>query len=243
MTSTDEATGGTPVAVVRKLWRYPVKSMAADELDRAEVDWHGVPGDRRWAFLRPDSQTDGFPFHTLRNDPRLVLYRAELTDPERANASPVRVGSPEGDRYAVDDARLAALLGEGVRVTRLRRGLYDSMPLSLISTSTVAEVCRRADVPYQPLRFRPNLLVETADGHPFAEDEWVGRTLRVGSAVLRVDRHDPRCVAVNVDPDSGRTAPGVLRALADRRAHAGVYASVVTPGRLAPGDALIPAGD
>jgi len=32
------------------LWRYPVKSMAAEPLGAANVGWHGLAGDRRWAF-------------------------------------------------------------------------------------------------------------------------------------------------------------------------------------------------
>lgn len=112
----------------------------------------------------------------------------------------------------MDSPALARQLGDGVRVTRLRRGLQDSMPLPLISPATVAELCRRADVPYEPLRFRPNLLVETGNDGPFAEDAWVGRTLTVGDAVLRVDRHDPSCVIVNTDPHTGEVRPTTLRA-------------------------------
>lgn len=233
-----QSSGPVPLGVVQRLSRYPVKSMAPEELARAEVSWHGVPGDRRWAFLRPDSEASGFPFLTIRELPRLALYRAELTDPRRPDASSVRVRTPQNGTYAVDDVDLARHLGDGVRVTRLRRGLYDSMPVSLISTATVAELCRRAKVPYEPRRFRPNLLVELAEDRPFAEDDWVGRTLTVGGAVLRVDRHDPRCVVINVDPHTGETSPAMLRALADRQARAGVYASVVAPGNLAAGDKL-----
>ncbi len=42
----------TVVGRVVALWRYPVKSMAGEELDGAEVSWHGLAGDRRWAFIR-----------------------------------------------------------------------------------------------------------------------------------------------------------------------------------------------
>ncbi|MCK1796003.1 MOSC domain-containing protein [Streptomyces sp. XM4193] len=228
-----------PLGVLSQLWRYPVKSMAAEAVERSEVSWHGVAGDRRWAFLRRDSETNGFPYLTIRDEPRMCLYRAELTEPARPDASSVQVSTPEGTRYAVDDPELAHRLGDGVRLTRLRRGMHDAMPLSLISTATVAELCRRAGVPYEPQRFRPNLLVETTEDRPFTEDEWVGRTLALGSTVLRVDLHDPRCVMINTDPRTSETTPAVLRALADRKARAGVYASVVTPGSVATGDKLV----
>ncbi|MGH2893554.1 MAG: MOSC N-terminal beta barrel domain-containing protein, partial [Solirubrobacteraceae bacterium] len=53
---------GTLVGV----WRYPVKSMAAEALTQAEVGWHGIVGDRRWAFIRPHMERSGFPWLTLR---------------------------------------------------------------------------------------------------------------------------------------------------------------------------------
>lgn len=230
---------GRPLGVLHGLWRYPVKSMAADSLEATEVSWQGLPGDRRWAFLRPDSQSSGFPFQTIRDHSRMCGYQPKLTNPERADASGVLVRTPGGDaRYEVDDPALAAQLGDGVRVTRLKRGLFDAMPLSLISTATVAEACERAGVPYAPQRFRPNLLVEAADGRPFGEHEWVGRTLRVGDTVFRVDRLNTRCVIVDVDPAVGQPSGNVLRSLADQAACAGVYATVVTPGRLRAGDRI-----
>jgi hypothetical protein len=52
---------GQVVGQVAALWRYPVKSMAAEPLDEAEVSWHGVAGDRRWAFIRDGQVRSGFP--------------------------------------------------------------------------------------------------------------------------------------------------------------------------------------
>jgi uncharacterized protein len=48
------------------LWRYPVKSMAGEALVAAEVSWHGLAGDRRWAFVRDGVVRSGFPWLTLR---------------------------------------------------------------------------------------------------------------------------------------------------------------------------------
>ncbi|WP_222928060.1 MOSC N-terminal beta barrel domain-containing protein [Luteimonas viscosa] len=43
------------------LWRYPVKSMAAEALPEVDVSWHGFAGDRRWAFVRDGVAHSGFP--------------------------------------------------------------------------------------------------------------------------------------------------------------------------------------
>lgn len=226
------------VGHVHQVRRFPVKSMAGEVLPDADLSWHGIVGDRRWAFVRSGAESSGFPWHTIRENPRMVLYRAELRDPDRADVSRVDVHTPTGECYDVTDPLLAGEVGQDLRVMRLKRGLFDSMPISLITTGAVKELCDLAEVPADPRRFRPNLVIETGpNGTPFIEDEWVGSTLRIGAATLRVDRHDSRCTIVNVDPDSASPNPAVLKTVG--RVHdacAGVYASVVEPGRVCAGD-------
>src|SRR5580692_3254927 len=71
----------TVVGRVVALRRYPVKSMAAEELDEVEVSWHGLAGDRRWAFIRDGQVHSGFPWLTIRQRPELAHYRPRLTEP------------------------------------------------------------------------------------------------------------------------------------------------------------------
>ena len=117
------------------------------------------------------------------------------------------------------------------------RGVFDAMPLSLITTQAVGGVGGELD----PKRFRPNLLVEaTGGGGPVPENDWVGCVLRIGGLAMRVDQRDQRCVVVNVDPATGRRDPGVLNAIArTRETCLGVYGSTVRPGRVATGDAVL----
>ena len=113
------------------------------------------------------------------------------------------------------------------------------MPLSLVSTQTLAALGELAGRELDPQRFRPNLLIEAADGAPFQEEAWVGAVLRIGGMRMRVDQRDERCVIVNVDPVTTERDPAVLRTLArEREACAGVYGSTVEPGRVAIGDAV-----
>ncbi|WP_228453003.1 MOSC domain-containing protein, partial [Streptomyces alkaliterrae] len=222
----------TVVGRLRRIWRYPVKSLAAEALSETAVGWHGVAGDRRWAFVRPDSQSRRFPWQTIRENALMCRFRPEFDDPARPDDSKITVHAPDGQSYAVDDPALADRIGVGTRLMRVKNGVFDEMPLSLISTATVAELCRRASVPADALRFRPNLLVEPVDDRPFVEDEWVGATLRIGATELRVDQRDPRCVMINTDPVTAERDPAVLRSLADRNGHAGVYGTPVTPGTI-----------
>ena len=226
----------TVVGRVAALWRYPVKSMAAEALDDAEVSWHGFAGDRRWAFIRDGQVRSGFPWLTIRDRPELAHYRPRFAEPDRPNASFTLVRTPSAGEFDVAAPALAAELGPGVRVIKQDRGIFDTMPLSLLTTQTLAGLGRLAGTDLAAGRFRPNLLVD-ASGGDFPEDAWVGRVLRIGGLRMRVDQRDKRCVMVTVDPVTLHRDPAILRAIArERDARLGVYGSTVEPGRVTVGD-------
>ncbi len=225
------------VGVVTGLWRYPVKSMAAEALSAATLSWAGLAGDRRWAFIRAGSGENGFPWHTIRENPAMSCYVPRLLQPERPDKSEVVVRTPSGRTYDLADPALADELGTGLRLMRLDRGTFDAMPVSLIGTATVSALCGAAGVADNELRFRPNIVISTVSGAPFAEDEWVGCTVWLGQAAVRVDRRDSRCVVVNVDPEAGYPDGPVLKVAGELGgACAGVYGSTVRPGEIQVGD-------
>jgi MOSC domain-containing protein len=231
---------GVLVGRVAALLRYPVKSMAAEPVDEVDVSWHGLAGDRRWAFVRPNLSGNGMPWLTLRQRNDLNDYHPCWTDPARPDASAVTVHTPAGARLDVTAPALAAELGAGVRVMKLGRGTFDALPLSLITTGTVASLGALVGADLDVRRFRPNLVIETAGAAAFPEEEWVGRVLTVGAARMRIDARDQRCVVVNIDPVTGRRDPAVLRAIAVHRDNRlGVYGSTVCPGRVAIGDPVV----
>ena len=226
----------TIVGRVAALWRYPVKSMGGEELDGVDVSWHGFAGDRRWAFIRDGQVRSGFPWLTMRERPELAHYRPRFAEPDRPDVSPTVVRTPTGRELDVADPALAAELGSRVRVIKQDRGVFDAMPLSLLSTQTLASLGRLTGTALATARFRPNVVVEASEGD-FPEDAWVGRVLRLGELRIRVDARDMRCVVVTIDPLTLRRDPAILRVIAQERdARVGVYASTVQPGRVAVGD-------
>jgi uncharacterized protein len=228
----------TEVGRVAALWRYPVKSMAAEPLEEVEVAWAGFAGDRRWAFVRSGIERSGFPWMTIRQRSNMGEYRPSFVDPSRPDDSRTVVRTPTGDELDVVDPALAAELGEGVRVIKQDRGVFDAMPLSLISTQSVAALGALVGSELDPLRFRPNLLIEASE--PYEEETWVGSVVRVGGMAMRVDQQDERCAIVTVDPVTSERNPAVLRTIAQQRDTCmGVYGSTVTPGRVAVGDPVV----
>ena len=226
----------TVVGRVAGLWRYPVKSMAGEEPDSTDVSWHGLAGDRRWAFIRDGQVHNSFPWLTMREHPELARYRPRFTEPDRPDASATLVRTPRGGELDVADPALAAELGPGVRVMRQRRGVFDTFPLSLLTTQTLASLAGLVGAGLAPARFRPNLLVD-APGRDFPEDDWVGQVLRIGDLRMRVDQRDKRCVMVTIDPVTLLRNPDILTVIArERDARLGVYGTTVTPGRVTVGD-------
>jgi uncharacterized protein YcbX len=226
------------VGRVTALWRYPVKSMAEESLGSADVTWQGLAGDRRWAFIQAGHSASNFPWLTIRELPTMNQYRPRMVDPDRPEASQTLVRTPTGELLDVADPVLARELGEGVSVIKQNRGVFDWLPLSLLTTRSVFSLEDLLGIGLDPLRFRPNILVEAVDdGYP--EEAWVGATLRIGGLRMRGDERDSRCVMVNVDPETSARNPDVLRTVARERQNCfGLYGSTVQEGRVSVGDVV-----
>lgn len=223
------------------LWRYPVKSMAGEALTAGDVSWHGFTGDRRWAFIRDGVAQSGFPWLTLRERGDMNHYRPSFLEPDRPDKSPTVVRTPSQALLDITDPALAAeLYPPGARVIRQDRGVFDTFPLSLITTQTIAGLGDMVGAPLGVERFRPNILVEAVDDTPFPEDGWVGCVLRAGGVTMRIDKRDGRCAVITIDPATASRDPGILREVARHRDGClGVYGSTVEPGRMAIGDPVL----
>jgi uncharacterized protein YcbX len=236
-----DSQNGRHVGRVVGLWRYPVKSMGAEELTAVDVSWHGLAGDRRWAFIRNGVVQSGFPWLTIRERKDMSHYRPSFVEPSRPDKSPTIVRTPSGDLFDVTDPALGAELSpDGARLIKQDRGIFDTFPLSLITTQTIVRLGEVVGAELDVQRFRPNILVEAADEAPFTEDDWVGCTLRIGGLRMRVDKRDGRCVVITIDPRTTEQNPAILRAVAqDRQGCLGVYGSTVEPGRVAVNDPVL----
>lgn len=120
---------------------------------------------------------------------------------------------------------------------------FDAFPLLLITRSALTELERRAREAgntslFDARRFRPNLLIDTADAG-FIEDGWIGRELRIGDAIIKVEMPCPRCIMTTHGFEDLPKDPKVMRALVQHHGgDLGVYASVVQPGIIEQGAAI-----
>jgi uncharacterized protein YcbX len=228
----------TVVATIRRLARYPVKSMRGEDLPSIALGLQGVPEDRRYAFVQAGSRGP-FPWLTARELPAMLGFRPFFDEGQRPR---LLVATPEGAHLDVDSDELRRDLetrsGRPLFLLRDYRGNYDVSNVSIISLGTIAHIAAESGTAPNQDRFRANFFVETDSGDPFAEEQWVGRILRLGEqARVAVTEPDQRCVMITLDPAGGAAAPEVLRAVAQGNGNrAGVYGVVLTPGLVCEGD-------
>jgi len=254
------------VGKVESLWRYPVKSMRGEEMDGAFAGFSGIYGDRLFAF-RSSASPKGFPYFTAREQRRLLQCRPHFRYPEKAarpinlteaesmGANPVSADSselmidvetPNGKKLGIHDPDLIDMLRTDIdqkhqlTLMRSERALTDCRPVSIFSLQSAQQLEEETGVPIDKRRFRANVYVDLTSGGGFAENDFVGRSLRIGpKVVLKILERDARCVMITLDPDTTEKTPEILKKVA--QAHegmAGVYGAVMVEGMLHKGDSI-----
>jgi len=235
------------IGQVEAIFRYPVKSMGGERLEAANLGWHGLDGDRRLAFRRINDR-GGFPWLTASKLPDLLRFTPLRRQDGAQEDLPTHVRTPDGEEMPVFGDELAAEIGRRygapVQMMQLNHGTFDEATLSVIALDTVREIGRLAGRSLDVRRFRPNVVVRLLRSVPFQEDEWVGGVLSFGAGgdapAIAVTMRDLRCSMVNLDPDSARPAPEVMKAIVRANEnHAGIYGAVTRTGRLAVGQTIM----
>jgi len=251
---------------VDSLWRYPVKSMRGEELDEAFAGFSGIYGDRLFAF-KSSASPKGFPYFTAREQTKLLQYRPRFRYPDKAarpvnlseaesmGANPVSadpselmvdVETPDGRTLAIDDPALMTMVRANIdekhqlTLMRSERAMTDCRPFSMFSLQSARQLAEETGTPMDKRRFRANVYVDLTSAQGFAENDFVGRSLRIGpKVVVTILQRDPRCMMITLDPDTGEKTPAILKKVA--QAHegmAGVYGAVMVEGLLHKGDPI-----
>ncbi|HEY6299140.1 MAG TPA: MOSC N-terminal beta barrel domain-containing protein [Candidatus Binatus sp.] len=105
------------IGTVKEIWRYPVKSMAGERMQRANVSARGIYGDRGWA-IRDEKAGE---IRNARKLPALLHCTAVyLREPNADDAPPAQITLPDGTTFRSDsaeaNARLSDLLGRTVSI-------------------------------------------------------------------------------------------------------------------------------
>jgi MOSC domain-containing protein len=205
---------------VAEIWRYPVKSMAGEQLERAYVDYPGIDGDR----LVHVENSRGLLI-TARTHPRLLGHHATLD----AEGEPLVDGAPWSEPSVQN--KVIAIAGDGARLVRdTDVRCFDILPLLVATDGAISAFG------YDGRRLRPNIVIGGVEG--LAEREWPGQVLRIGEVLIGIRDLRGRCVMTTYDPDTLEQDRGVLQTI--RREFDGKLALncfVMWPGEIRVGDA------
>jgi uncharacterized protein YcbX len=180
-----------------QLWRYPVKSMAGEQIQRATLTDLGVPGDRLVWVRGPEG------VRTARRQYQLLGLRGTLSPEGEVLVN----GHPWDSPVAAELVRAAA--GEDAWLERAPTGYqFDILPLLVATDGAVAAFGR--DI----RRLRPNLLITGVNG--MDETTWEGAELNIGDAIIELDSLRGRCPMTTVDPDTITRDPAVLKDIGRR---------------------------
>ena len=255
---------------VSRLSIAPVKSMALVHPDEIDLQRWGAVGNREFCWIDPAGQVVGGA-----QQGTLVQVRAchdtatgviTLTFPDGSvvegsgadGGEPVsitiwrRPAAAHLVEGAFSDA-VSAFTGRPLRLVRPDQpgAANDDLPASILSTASVDELASRSgsDLPRDARRFRMLIEVEGCE-RAHEEDEWIGRRVRIGGALLRVSEPIPRCAVTTQDPATGIRDFRTLHAIKAYRGvrdgthlDFGVGAEVLEPGTIRLADPVEPMDD
>jgi uncharacterized protein YcbX len=252
----------TESAELKALYRYPIKGLTPERLERVALTaGETVPFDRAYAIENGPGRFDAdnprhlpkINFLMLMRDERLATLRSNFDE-----ASETLTILRDGKQVARGqlNSRLGRQLIEqfiaGYMKSELRGAprivhapghSFSDVSVKcvhIVNMASVRDFERTLGRPVDPLRFRANLYI---DGIPaWAELRWLDKELQVGPAKLGVFARTQRCEATNVDPMTGARDMAIPASLQRSLGHSdfGVYAKVLTGGELVQGMKVLP---
>ena len=183
---------------VAEIWRYPVKSMAGEQLQSARLTPSGIDGDRVIQVWNARGRTV-----TSRTHPGLLGHRATLDK----QGIPLVDGLPWSEPSVLE--ALQQIVGPGARLIRddsLDR--FDVLPLLVATDGAIAAFGR------DRRRLRPNVVVGGVSG--LDERTWPGGLLVIGEVESGIEDLRGRCIMTTFDPDTLVHDPNVLRDIVNR---------------------------
>lgn len=239
---------------VAEIWRHPLKAIGREQLEAVTLsvgEW--LPNDRKWAVSHERSKLDGgwgVKANFLRGvtEPALMAVTSSLDD----TTGILTLVHPQAGQLtfspdsSADTPRLLewleniwpAELPTPTGVYRATNAQLTDVPDAWISLNNVSSHRAVSDRVGQELsihRWRGNIWLDGLG--PWEEFEWVGKHIRIGGAVVKVEVPITRCKATMANPETGRRDVDTLAALRSwDHQEFGVYAAVVEGGDVSAGD-------
>lgn len=254
-------------AAVAKLYRYPIKGLSAEALDRVSLSpGRCLPEDRRFAIALGTTEFDPERPRWLSKNHFIMLMRDEtlaqlqtsfdtetgLLTISQNDQTVLResLTTPDGARRIADyykdflgdptkgELRVVEAPGHAFADARPKPNASTGQYVSLINLASIRDLDAKIGTTVAPIRFRANIYF---DGLPaWDEQGWMEREITVGGARLRVISPITRCAATEVNPTTAERDIPMVAELMRHFGHniMGIYAEVIAAGKIAIGDNL-----
>lgn len=206
---------------VAQIWRYPVKSMAGEQVNRVVLSSLGIEGDR--VVHVEDARGHVI---TARTHHRLLGHRAMLNSSGEPVVGGLLWTKPEVREDIVE------IVGPGARLVRDESNdRFDVLPLLVATDGAIAAFG------HDGRRLRPNIVIGGVEG--LAERSWPGQCLRIGDVIISIQDLRGRCIMTTFDPDTLEQDRQVLTGIVQK--FGGTLAlncDVIQGGEIRVGDAV-----
>lgn len=180
---------------IAEIWRYPVKTMAGEQLERAHIGSLGIDGDRVVHVEKSSGQVI-----TSRSHPKFLGHKGST----RADGMPLVDGLPwDSSEVAAAVSRIGGAGAKLVRYDGAER--FDVLPLLVATDGAIAAFG------HDRRRLRPNIVISGVEG--LSEREWPGASLRIRSVLVGVQDLRLRCIMTAYDPDTQEQDKEVTRSI------------------------------
>jgi uncharacterized protein YcbX len=250
---------------IESLYRYPVKGLTPEPLDRATLSpGRCIPWDRAFALSQGDSSLDpNHPAWVAKTNFMCLLRNAGIARLKTKfddAAQTLIITTPDGNTLVTSPLTPAgqatltqfftAYLGDEARFGPNQKPPHfvhfenhsfcdhKTQVISLIGLGSLGALEAAVGAPRDKRRFRANIYI--ADIEPWAEFNWLGKTLAIGDTTLIVQERIDRCGATTVNPDTAIRDANPVKELQQNFGHVdlGIFAEVVTGGEIKPGDEI-----
>jgi len=246
----------------------PVKSISFQSIKSCEIRRNvGIVGDRIFAFSKGLDFNQAQLFEqkleerrgkwnkilTLKNSPSLNKYNFLLDNNKltltQNNNEIFRINVDEMDKYELLSNKILELESSLQKPISLMKNtdipFFDTSisnktvlthSISLINNQSIEDFKNKTNQEIETQRFRGNIFVEGIEA--WEERNWIGKIIKINDISFKVEKNIPRCVAINLKPNSNDNSLNLLQALKKNYNHfdMGVYLTALDDGSINIGD-------
>lgn len=239
---------------VAALWRHPIKGHGREPLKQVNLRaGQTMPWDRRWAVAHELAEADNSVWSPCANFSRgskngaLMAIDAAVNEAtgevtlKHPDLAPLTFNPDQDEQIFLDwvGPLMPADRAQSARIVRVEnRGMTDTdyPSVSLLNLTSNEVFAAAIDQEISALRWRCNIHI--AGVTAWEEFDWIGHSLRIGTAELKITERIVRCLATAANPETGKRDADTLGTLNTRFGHQdfGIYATVTCSGAIAVGD-------